>query len=96
MYDKLSGMTGTADTEAVEFKQIYDLEVISIPTHRDMIRKDFPDLIYKNQQDKFKAIAADVKELHRKGQPVLVGTVSIEKSELLSNLLQKEGVPHES
>ncbi len=95
MYDKLSGMTGTADTEAVEFKQIYDLEVISIPTHRDMIRKDFPDLIYKNQQDKFKAIAADVKDLHEKGQPVLVGTVSIEKSELLSNLLKKEGVPHD-
>ncbi|MFZ5812953.1 MAG: preprotein translocase subunit SecA [Thermodesulfobacteriota bacterium] len=95
MYGKLSGMTGTADTEAVEFKQIYDLEVISIPTHRDMIRKDFPDLIYKSQQDKFKAIAADVKELHKKGQPVLVGTVSIEKSELLSNLLKKEGVPHD-
>ncbi|NMC50215.1 MAG: preprotein translocase subunit SecA, partial [Desulfovibrio sp.] len=95
MYDKLSGMTGTADTEAVEFKQIYDLEVISIPTHRDMIRNDFPDLIYKSQQDKFKAIASDVKELHKKGQPVLVGTVSIEKSELLSNLLKKEGVPHD-
>jgi preprotein translocase subunit SecA len=95
MYDKLSGMTGTADTEAVEFKQIYDLEVISIPTHRNMVRKDFPDLIYKNQNDKFKAIAADVKELHKKGQPVLVGTVSIEKSELLSGLLKKEGVPHD-
>jgi len=95
MYEKLSGMTGTADTEAVEFKQIYDLEVISIPTHRNMVRKDFPDLIYKNQNDKFKAIAADVKELHKKGQPVLVGTVSIEKSELLSGLLKKEGVPHD-
>ena len=95
MYEKLSGMTGTADTEAVEFKQIYDLEVISIPTHRTMVRKDFPDLIYKSQTDKFKAIAADVKELHRKGQPVLVGTVSIEKSELLSGLLKKEGVPHD-
>ncbi|QLA17394.1 preprotein translocase subunit SecA [Desulfolutivibrio sulfoxidireducens] len=95
MYNKLSGMTGTADTEAVEFKQIYDLEVISIPTHRDMVRKDFPDLIYKTMDDKFKAIAADVKELHKKGQPVLVGTVSIEKSELLSNLLKKEGVPHD-
>jgi preprotein translocase subunit SecA len=95
MYEKLSGMTGTADTEAVEFKQIYDLEVISIPTHRAMVRKDFPDLIYKNQGDKFKAIAADVKELHKKGQPVLVGTVSIEKSELLSGLLKKEGVPHD-
>ncbi len=95
MYEKLAGMTGTADTEAVEFKQIYDLEVISIPTHRTMVRKDFPDLIYKSQTDKFKAIAADVKELHRKGQPVLVGTVSIEKSELLSGLLKKEGVPHD-
>ncbi|NDY58900.1 preprotein translocase subunit SecA [Desulfovibrio sulfodismutans] len=95
MYEKLSGMTGTADTEAVEFKQIYDLEVISIPTHRNMVRKDFPDLIYKSQADKFKAIASDVKELHRKGQPVLVGTVSIEKSELLSGLLKKEGVPHD-
>jgi len=95
MYEKLAGMTGTADTEAVEFKQIYDLEVISIPTHRTMVRKDFPDLIYKSQTDKFKAIASDVKELHRKGQPVLVGTVSIEKSELLSGLLKKEGVPHD-
>jgi preprotein translocase subunit SecA len=95
MYDKLAGMTGTADTEAVEFREIYDLEVISIPTHRPMIRKDFPDLVYKTQREKFEAIAADVKELHKKGQPVLVGTVSIEKSELLSGLLQKSGVPHD-
>jgi preprotein translocase subunit SecA len=95
MYDKLSGMTGTADTEAVEFREIYGLEVISIPTHRPMVRTDFPDLVYKTQQEKFAAIAADVKELHKKGQPVLVGTVSIEKSELLSGLLQKSGVPHD-
>ncbi|MGD9610260.1 MAG: preprotein translocase subunit SecA [Desulfovibrionaceae bacterium] len=95
MYDKLSGMTGTADTEAVEFREIYDLEVISIPTHRPMVRKDFPDLVYKTHKEKFAAITADVKELHQKGQPVLVGTVSIEKSELLSSLLQKAGVPHD-
>ncbi|WP_027185890.1 preprotein translocase subunit SecA [Desulfovibrio inopinatus] len=95
MYDKLGGMTGTADTEAVEFKQIYDLEVISIPTNKPMIRKDFPDVIYKNQDAKFNAIAADVKELYKIGQPVLVGTVSIEKSEKLAGLLKKNGVPHE-
>ncbi len=95
MYNKLSGMTGTADTEAVEFREIYDLEVISIPTHRPMIRKDFPDLVYKTQREKFEAICADVQELHKRGQPVLVGTVSIEKSELLSGLLKKAGVPHD-
>ncbi|MFP5259990.1 MAG: SEC-C metal-binding domain-containing protein, partial [Acidobacteriota bacterium] len=95
MYAKLSGMTGTADTEAVEFREIYDLEVISIPTNQPMIRKDFPDLVYKTQREKFEAIAADVKELHKLGQPVLVGTVSIEKSELLSEMLKKTGVPHD-
>jgi len=95
MYDKLAGMTGTADTEAVEFREIYDLEVISIPTHKPMVRKDFPDVIYKTQREKFNAIAQDVQELHKKGQPVLVGTVSIEKSELLSGLLKTKGVPHE-
>jgi len=95
MYDKLSGMTGTADTEAVEFREIYDLEVISIPTNKPMIRKDLPDLVYKTQREKFEAIAHDVKELHAKGQPVLVGTVSIEKSELLSDMLKKFGVPHD-
>ncbi|MHC1711991.1 MAG: preprotein translocase subunit SecA [Solidesulfovibrio sp.] len=95
MYKKLAGMTGTADTEAVEFREIYDLEVLSIPTHRPMVRKDFPDLVYKTQKEKFEAIAADVKELHKRGQPVLVGTVSIEKSELLSAMLQKTGVPHD-
>jgi len=95
MYDKLSGMTGTADTEAVEFREIYDLEVISIPTNQPMIRKDLPDLVYKTQREKFEAIAHDVGELHKKGQPVLVGTVSIEKSELLSEMLKKSGVPHD-
>jgi preprotein translocase subunit SecA len=95
MYKKLSGMTGTADTEAVEFREIYDLEVLSIPTHQPMIRKDFPDLVYKTQREKFEAIAADVIDLHKRGQPVLVGTVSIEKSELLSGLLKQKGVPHE-
>ena len=95
MYKKLSGMTGTADTEAVEFREIYDLEVLSIPTNQPMVRKDFPDLVYKTQREKFEAIAADVKELHKLGQPVLVGTVSIEKSELLSEMLKKTGVPHD-
>ena len=95
MYKKLSGMTGTADTEAVEFREIYDLEVISIPTNQPMVRKDFPDLVYKTQREKFEAIAADVKELHGRGQPVLVGTVSIEKSEMLSEMLKKTGVPHD-
>ncbi|UJX42792.1 preprotein translocase subunit SecA [Desulfovibrio sp. JY] len=95
MYKKLGGMTGTADTEAVEFREIYNLEVISIPTNQPMIRKDFPDLVYKTQHEKFAAIAKDVKELHGRGQPVLVGTVSIEKSELLSGLLKKSGVPHD-
>ncbi|MBI4805992.1 MAG: preprotein translocase subunit SecA [Desulfovibrio sp.] len=95
MYNKLSGMTGTADTEAVEFRQIYGLEVAVIPTHRPMVRLDHPDMIYKTQQEKFAAIAEDLKRLHKKGQPVLVGTISIEKSELLSHLLKKAGVPHE-
>jgi preprotein translocase subunit SecA len=94
MYDKLSGMTGTADTEAVEFKQIYNLEVTVIPTHRPMVRLDHPDLVYKTQREKYRAIAAEIGELHKKGQPVLVGTVSIEKSELISEMLKRKGVPH--
>ncbi|EPR41689.1 Protein translocase subunit secA [Desulfovibrio sp. X2] len=94
MYDKLSGMTGTADTEAVEFKEIYNLEVMVIPTHRPMVRKDHADVIYRTQQEKYHAIADEISELHRKGQPVLVGTVSIEKSELVSALLDKRKVPH--
>jgi preprotein translocase subunit SecA len=95
MYDKLAGMTGTADTESVEFKQIYNLDVVVIPTHRPMVRKDFPDAIYKSQEQKYEAIAEDIADCYRRGQPTLVGTVSIEKSELLSNLLRKKKIPHE-
>ncbi len=94
MYDKLSGMTGTADTEADEFHEIYGLLVSVIPTHRPMIRLDNQDVVYRTEREKFDAIADAVTELHEKGQPVLVGTVSIEKSERLSNLLKKRGVPH--
>nr|WP_321513565.1 preprotein translocase subunit SecA [uncultured Pseudodesulfovibrio sp.] len=94
MYEKLAGMTGTADTEAVEFGQIYNLEVIVIPTHQQMIRIDNPDSIYKTQEQKYQAIAEDIEDCYRRGQPTLVGTVSIEKSELLSNLLKKRKVPH--
>jgi preprotein translocase subunit SecA len=94
MYSKLGGMTGTADTEATEFKQIYNLEVTVIPTNKPMIRQDHSDMIYKNQLAKFKAVALEIKALREKGQPVLVGTVSVEKSELLHALLTKEGVPH--
>ena len=95
MYEKLAGMTGTADTEAVEFKQIYDLDVVVIPTHKPMIRKDYPDVIYKTQEEKYRAIVREIKELYAKGQPVLVGTTSIEKSELLSRMLKKMRIPHE-
>ncbi|MBO5491334.1 MAG: preprotein translocase subunit SecA, partial [Desulfovibrio sp.] len=95
LYDKLAGMTGTADTEAVEFHQIYNLDVISIPPNKPMIRKDYPDLIYRSKQEKFDAIVAAIAELHKKQQPVLVGTISIETSEMLSAMLQKEGVPHD-
>ena len=94
MYDKLSGMTGTADTEAVEFGEIYDLEVMVIPTHQPMVRDDRADLIYRTQDEKYEAIAADIAEAYGRGQPVLVGTVSIEKSELVSKLLKKHHVPH--
>ena len=94
MYDKLAGMTGTADTEAVEFKEIYDLDVIVMPTNKPMVRKDHPDMIFKTQAEKFKAIALEIEDCHKRGQPVLVGTVSIEKSELVSSLLKRRGVPH--
>ena len=94
MYDKLSGMTGTADTEAVEFAQIYGLEVSTIPPNRPMVRKDMPDLIYRTRREKMQAIMQAIKELHATGQPVLVGTISIETSELISQLLKREGVPH--
>ncbi len=95
MYNKLSGMTGTAMTEEAEFEEIYHLDVIEIPTNRPMVRIDQPDIIYKNENAKFRAVIADIKESHSKGQPVLVGTVSIEKSEKLSSMLKKEGIPHE-
>ena len=95
MYNKLSGMTGTAMTEEEEFEEIYNLDVIEIPTNKPMIRNDHHDIIYKNEAAKFRAVINDIKESHEKGQPVLVGTVSIEKSEKLSNLLKKEGIKHE-
>jgi preprotein translocase subunit SecA len=95
LYKKLSGMTGTADTEAPEFMQIYGLEVVVIPTHRPMVRKDNADFVYLTQTDKFKAIIEDIRDCVQRGQPVLVGTTSIETSEFLSGLLHKEAVPHE-
>ncbi len=95
MYDKLSGMTGTAMTEAPEFEEIYNLDVVEIPTNKPMIRKDENDVIYKNENAKYRAIVESIKESHKKGQPVLVGTVSIEKSEKLSKLLKQEGIKHE-
>ena len=95
MYEKLSGMTGTAMTEEAEFEEIYKLDVIEIPTNKPMIRDDQADTIYKNEAAKYRAIIKDVKACHEKGQPVLVGTVSIEKSEKLSSLLKKEGINHE-
>ena len=95
MYEKLSGMTGTAMTEESEFQEIYNLDVIEIPTNKPMIRDDHHDVIYKNENAKFRAVINDIKESHEKGQPVLVGTVSIEKSEKLSSLLKKEGIKHE-
>ena len=95
MYDKLSGMTGTAMTEEAEFREIYNLDVIEIPTNKPMIRNDQNDAIYKNENGKYRAIVESIKESHAKGQPVLVGTVSIEKSEKLSNILKKEGINHE-
>ena len=95
MYEKLSGMTGTAMTEAPEFQEIYKLDVVEIPTNKPMIRKDYPDIIYKNEDVKFKAVIEDIKASHSKGQPVLIGTVSIDKSEKLSKLLDKERIPHQ-
>jgi preprotein translocase subunit SecA len=94
MYDKLAGMTGTADTEAAEFKKIYELEVAVIPTNKPMIRTDFPDVIYKTRREKFNAVIEEITELHRKGQPVLVGTVSIDVSEMVADQLKKRGIPH--
>ena len=95
MYNKLSGMTGTAMTEEAEFREIYNLDVISIPTNKPMIRQDLNDIIYKNERAKFRAVVEDIRKSHEKGQPVLVGTVSIENSEKLSNILKREGIKHE-
>ena len=95
LYGKLSGMTGTADTEAYEFQEIYGLEVVVIPTHRDMVRDDRLDLVYRTEKEKHKAIVDDVKDCHARAQPVLVGTTSIEASELLSSMLMKEKLPHQ-
>ena len=95
MYDKLAGMTGTAVTEAAEFASTYNLQVVPIPTHRELLRKDQPDLIYKSEDYKFEAVVDDLAERYETGQPVLVGTISVAKSEKLSRLLEKRGIPHE-
>lgn len=95
MYDKLAGMTGTADTEAPEFAKIYNLGVIVIPTHQEMIRKDFPDVIYKNEAAKYRAVVREIEELNTKGQPILVGTISIDVSEKISKMLKKAGIKHD-
>jgi len=94
MYGKLAGMTGTADTEAYEFQEIYRLETVLIPTHRPMVRKDRQDQVFRTAREKYEAIIADIKDCHQRGQPVLVGTTSIENSELLSGILRKDGLPH--
>ncbi|WP_372996452.1 preprotein translocase subunit SecA [Lutispora sp.] len=95
MYNKLAGMTGTAKTEEDEFRAIYNLDVVEIPTNKPMIREDYPDVVYKNEKGKFNAVVNEIAELHAKGRPILVGTISIEKSELLSSMLKKRGIPHE-
>ena len=95
MYRKLAGMTGTADTEAYEFQQIYGLEVVVIPTHKPMIRNDMSDLVYLTKKDKFTAIVEDIRDCVERQQPVLVGTTSIETSELLADILKKQGIAHE-
>ena len=95
MYDKLAGMTGTALTEAEEFYKIYKLDVVVVPTHKPMIRQDFSDQIYKNEEAKYRAVAREIEHLHQEGRPVLVGTVSIEKSEYLAELMKRRGIPHQ-
>ena len=95
LYKKLSGMTGTAMTEEAEFREIYKLDVVEIPTNRPMVRQDMPDVVYKTEKAKFNAVIEDILERHQKGQPVLVGTISIEKSEMLSDMLKRRGVKHE-
>ncbi|MFZ5590908.1 MAG: preprotein translocase subunit SecA [Bacillota bacterium] len=95
MYDKLAGMTGTAATEEQEFRKIYNLDVVVIPTHRPMIRQDLPDVVYKTEAAKFRAVVEEIARRHAAGQPVLVGTISIEKSEILSQMLKRRGIPHQ-
>ena len=95
MYNKLAGMTGTAQTEADEFREIYHLDVVEIPTNRPLARVDYPDVVYKTERGKFTAAIQQIVECHQKGQPILVGTVSIEKSELLSAMLKRQGIRHE-
>lgn len=95
MYEKLSGMTGTAKTEEDEFREIYNMDVVEIPTNKDILRADLADSVYKNEPAKFRAVVNDIKERHKNGQPILVGTITIEKSEELAKLLKKEGIPHE-
>ena len=95
LYDKLAGMTGTAKTSSEEFYKVYGLDVVEIPTNREVVRKDHNDLIYQTEKGKFAALAREIKEINKKGQPILVGTVSIEKNELLSSYLMREGIPHE-
>ncbi|HWU39581.1 MAG TPA: hypothetical protein VN203_18180, partial [Candidatus Acidoferrum sp.] len=95
MFKKLSGMTGTADTEAPEFKKIYKLDVVVIPTNKPMIREDFADVIYRTQREKYQAVVEEIKDCHKRGQPVLVGTISIENSEKLSQMIKKEKIPHQ-
>jgi len=94
MYKKLAGMTGTADTEAAEFRKTYNLDVVVIPTNMPLIRTNYPDVIYKSEEEKFRAATREIEELHRSGRPVLVGTISIEKSERLSQMLKRRGIPH--
>jgi len=94
MYKKLAGMTGTAQTEEQEFRTIYNLDVVVIPTNKEVIRIDYPDCVYKNEAGKFAAVIREIEECHKRGQPVLIGTISIEKSELLSSMLKKKGIPH--
>jgi len=95
MYDKLSGMTGTAQTEEIEFREIYGLDVVVVPTHKPVMRTDYPDVVYKSSKGKYNAIVEDIVETHKNGQPILVGTTSIEKSEMISSLLKRKGVPHQ-
>ena len=95
LFDKISGMTGTADTEAAEFKQIYGMDVVVLPTNKAMVREDVNDVVYVNEEDKFNALVAEIKDIHEKTAPILVGTASIESSEKLSNRLKREGIRHQ-